>query len=53
MTSYLQNTGFLKTLMSLELFAGAGELALGMHAAGFEIVDLVEFKRSVLCNATR
>jgi site-specific DNA-cytosine methylase len=38
--------------MARELFAGAGGLALGMHAAGFEIVDLVESKRAVQRCAT-
>jgi site-specific DNA-cytosine methylase len=36
--------------MFLKLFAGVGGLALGMHAAGFEIVDLVE--SSEACCAT-
>jgi DNA (cytosine-5)-methyltransferase 1 len=34
------------TLTSLELFAGAGGLAIGTHRAGFEIVDLIEWSEA-------
>ena len=34
------------TLTSLELFAGAGGMAVGAHRAGFEIVDLVEINQA-------
>src|SRR6266704_1800905 len=33
----------LKNLTSLELFAGAGGLTLGIHGAGFKLLGLVEW----------
>lgn len=39
-------------LTTLELFAGAGGLAIGVHRAGFEIVDLVEFNETC-CDTLR
>ena len=34
------------TMTTLELFAGAGGMAVGAHRAGFEIVDLVEINEA-------
>jgi DNA (cytosine-5)-methyltransferase 1 len=31
-----------RSLTALEIFAGAGGMAMGMHQAGFEVVDLIE-----------
>lgn len=36
----------LGTLVALEMFAGAGGMAIGLHRAGFEIADLLELNEA-------
>src|SRR5215203_2006499 len=37
--------GVSRTMKSVELFAGAGGLGMGLHEAGFEPIEVVEWDR--------